>query len=80
MPLTLKEEVLQLVANLNDENALAMVKAEIEYFNNKEELDVLDELSADDRAELMELINEPDEKDTLNHDEYLKATARWRTN
>jgi len=80
MPLTLKEEVLQLVANLNDENALAMVKAEIEYFNNKEDLDVLDELSADDRAELMELINEPDEKDTLNHDEYLKATARWRTN
>jgi hypothetical protein len=79
MPLTLKEEVLQMVAALEDENALAMIKAEIEYINNKGELDVFSELSAGDKAELMELINEPGEKDTISHNEYLKATARWRT-
>jgi len=79
MPLTLKEEVLQMVASMEDENALAMVKAEIDYINNKGELNVLDELSPKDRLELMELFNEPDDKDTVSHDEYLKATARWRT-
>ena len=78
MPLTLKEEVLQMVALLEDENALAIVKAEIEYINNKGELDTFNGLSPADRVELMELINEPDEKDTVSHDEYLKATARWR--
>lgn len=36
--------------------------------------DILDDLSPVDRDELMELINEPDEKETLSHEEYLKAT------
>jgi hypothetical protein len=80
MPLTLKEEVLKMVAALDDENALAMVKAEIEYFNGNGEPDVFDELSTEDREELNQLLNEPAEKDTVSHDEYLKATARWRTN
>ncbi len=63
---------------MEDENALAIVKAEIEYINSKGSLGEFDELSPNDAAELMELINEPDEKDTVSHDEYLKATARWR--
>jgi hypothetical protein len=80
MPLTLKEEVLQLVTALDDENALALLKAEIEYINSDGQLDVIDELSPNDKDELMGLINEPIEKDTITHEEYLKATARWRTN
>jgi len=79
MPITLKEEVLQMVTNLDDESALATVKAEIEYITNSSELDVLDELSPADRAELIGVLDEPDEKDMVSHDEYLKATARWRT-
>jgi len=34
MATTLKEEVLQMIAEL-DENALAEIKAEIEYINNR---------------------------------------------
>ena len=40
----------------------------------------MDELSPDDKTELLELIHEPDEKNTVTLEEYLKATARWRTN
>ncbi len=80
MPLTLKEEVLQMITGLDDENALALLKAEIEYINSDGQLDVIDELSPNDKAELMGLINEPIEKNTITHEEYLNATARWRTN
>lgn len=45
-----------MVTNL-DENGIEMVKAEIEYININD-LDVIDELSDEDRAELFELINE----------------------
>ena len=79
MSLTLKDEVLQMVAELEDENALATVKAEIEYFNSNGKLDVFDDLSPEDRAELMRLIDEPDDENTISHEDYLKTTARWRT-
>jgi hypothetical protein len=55
-----------------------LVKADIEYFNNKAE-DIFDELSSKDKEELINLINEPDEKDTLTEDEFKAATAKWRT-
>jgi len=80
MPLTLKEEVLQMVTALHLDQALALLKAEIESFNSSGELDVMEVLAPDDKAELLELILEPDEKNTVTHEEYLKATARWRVN
>jgi len=76
--MSIKEQVLQMVSKIDDEQLLALVKAEIEYFSNKE-TDILDALNDDDREELMSLINEPDEKDTLTEDEYKSATAKWRT-
>lgn len=45
---------------------------------NNPKLDAIDELCDEDKAELLELINEPDEKDTVSHEEYLMATERWR--
>jgi len=80
MPLTLKEEVLQMVTALHLDQALALLKAEIESFNSSGELDVMEVPASDDKAELLELILEPDEKNTVTHEEYLKATARWRVN
>jgi hypothetical protein len=56
-----------------------MVKAEIEYIKSKGELDVFAELALNDSADQQELISEPDEKDTVSHEEYLNATARWPT-
>ncbi len=74
----LKERVLQMVSAIDDVQLLELVKADIEYFNNKEE-DIFDELNPDDKEELMNLLYEPDEKDTLTEDEFKAATAKWRT-
>lgn len=75
--MSLKEQVLQMVSSINDEQLLELVKADIEYFNKSE--DIFDELNSKEREELFNLINEPDEKDTLTEDEYKAATTKWRT-
>jgi hypothetical protein len=75
--MSIKEQVLQMISDIEDEQLLALIKADIEYFSNKE-TDILDELNDAEREELMNLINEPDEKDTLSEDEYKAATAKWR--
>ena len=75
---SLKEQVLEMVSTIDDEQLLELVKADIEYFRNRD-IDILDELNDTDKEELLNLINEPDEKDTLTEDEYKAATAKWRT-
>ena len=75
---SLKQQVLEMVSTIDDEQLLELVKADIEYFSNKE-IDIIDELNDADKEELLNLINEPDEKDTLTEEEYKTATAKWRT-
>ena len=74
----LKDQVLEMVASINNEQLLELVKADIEYFNDKS-IDIIDELNITDREELMNLLNEPDEKDAMTEDEFKAATAKWRT-
>ena len=74
----LKEQVIEMVSLINDEQLLELVKADIEYFNDRN-TDILDELNNTDREDLLNLLNEPDEKDTFTEDEYKAATAKWRT-
>jgi hypothetical protein len=75
--MSIKDQVLQMISETNDEHLLELIKADIEYFSNKG-TDILDELNAVHRNELLKLIDEPDEKDTLTEDEYKAATAKWR--
>ena len=75
---SLKDRVIEMVSSIDDEQLLELVKADIEYFNDKN-TDIIDELNIEDREELMNLLNEPDEKDTMTEDEYKAATAKWRT-
>jgi hypothetical protein len=75
---SLKQQVLEMISTIDDEQLLELVKADIEYFSNKD-TDIIDELNDADKEELLNLINEPDEKDTLTEDEYKTATAKWRT-
>ncbi len=74
----LKQQLLQMVADTEDEQLLALVKADIEYFNSKE-TDIPDELTYTDKEELITLANEPDEKDILTEEEFKERTAKWRT-
>lgn len=75
---SLKQQVLQMISSTEDENLLELVKADIQYFNNKE-TDIIDDLYYSDKDELLNLANEPDEKETLTETEFKEATARWRT-
>jgi len=76
--MSIKEQVIQMISETNDEHLLELIKADIEYFKNND-TDILDELNDIDRDELLILINESDKKDTLTEDEYKAATAKWRT-
>ena len=74
---SLKEKVLQMISATEDENLFELVKADIQYFNDKKN-DILDDLYYSDKKELLNLINEPDEKDTLSEAEFKEATEKWR--
>ena len=71
----LKEEVVRIVSSVEDEYLLKLVKADIEYFSNKE-VDIIDDLYYSDKEELLNLANEPDEKDAISEDEFKEATAK----
>ena len=70
-----QKEIAKLVDEENDIDFLTDIKNELdpEFVGN------FDNLSTEDREELLELINEPADKDIISHEEFLKATARWRT-
>jgi hypothetical protein len=79
MTRTLKEEVLQMVASIDDENILSILKTDIEELNQQGKHDWADELSEEEFKELEAQLNEPDtEENTVSWDEYQKLTARWR--
>jgi hypothetical protein len=75
--MSIKEQVLQMVSAIEDEKLLELVKADIEYFNASAA--ILDDLSDKEKEELLSMVNEPDQEDTLTEEEYKAATAKWRT-
>jgi hypothetical protein len=75
--MSIKEQVIQMVSKIEDEKLLELVKADIEYFSSS--TDILDDLSDKEREELLNMVNEPDEKDIVTEDEYKATTAKWRT-
>jgi hypothetical protein len=75
---SLKQQVIEMISTIEDEQLLELVKTDIEYFKNTT-TDIFDELNDADKEELLNLVNEPDEKDTLTETEYKAATAKWRT-
>lgn len=68
-----------MVSSLNDENTLAIIKADIQYLNNSATANAIEELSREDRLDLLELMNEDEHENTITYDEFVTATARWRT-
>ncbi len=75
--LSLKQQLIKMISTIEDEQLLQLLKADIEYFTDTG-TDILDELNDADKEDLMNLVNEPDEKDTLTENEYKAATAKWR--
>lgn len=61
-----------------DENLLLLLKTEYEYFTQEDSRDVTDELSLEDKNELINLVSEPLGKDTISQQELDEAIRQWR--
>ncbi len=72
----LKEIVIGMVADIEDEALLQVIKNDIDYFSHAGS-DITAGLTPTQLEELTSLANEPDDKDTLSENEFKKATAKW---
>lgn len=74
----LKQELIEKISSTNNENLLQLLKADYDYFNDQTK-DVTDELSSEDKSELINLVNEPFGENTISQDELDEAIRQWRT-
>ncbi len=72
----IKNEVLQMVQKIDDEQLLQLLKEDIKNFT--EGNDITSDLVPQDREELIKLASEPDDHETLTEQEFTNATAKWR--
>jgi len=80
MSSVLKKELLEKIAATEDEDLLLLLNEDYEFFSKKNEsITIIDGLSADQLAELSELVNEPFGHETESYEDFKKATERWRT-
>ena len=76
MPLTLKEEVLQLVTAIEDEEVLQVIKQKIEAIKT---YDVTNDLSVEEFNELKNMVNEPFGYETLSKTDFDESIKKWRS-
>jgi hypothetical protein len=74
----LKKELIDKISSTDDENLLQLLKADYDYFTDQSK-DVTDELSPEDKSELINLVSEPFGQDTISQDELDEAIRQWRT-
>jgi hypothetical protein len=75
----IKQDLINKISATEDENLLLLLKADYEFFTQKEGKDVTDELSEEDKEELINLVNEPFGFDTISQQELDEAIRQWRT-
>lgn len=79
MSTNLKEELITKISATNDENLLLLLKTDYDYFSHKNNRDVTDELSQEEKDDLINLVQEPFGKDTISQQELDEAISQWRT-
>jgi len=75
----LKQDLINKISATDDENLLLLLKTDYEYFSQESKQDVTDELSEDDKAELINMVREPFGFDTISQQELDEAIRQWRT-
>lgn len=77
----LKKELHEYIDSISDEETLMMVHEDVAAYLNKnlEEACEEDYLTEEQEKQLEEAIRQADAGDFISEEEYLKATARWRT-
>ncbi len=79
MSADLKQELITKITATNDENLLLLLKTDYDYFSHENNRDVTDELSPQDKEELINLVQEPFGADTISQQELDEAIRQWRT-
>lgn len=75
----IKQDLIDKISSTEDENLLLLLKTDYEYFTQNEGKDVTDELSAEDKKELINLVNEPFGYETISQHQLDEAIRQWRT-
>ena len=75
----IKQDLINKITFTKDENLLLLLKTDYEYFTQNEGKDVTDELSKEDKQELINLVNEPFGYETISQQEFDEAIRQWRT-
>lgn len=60
-------------------NLLLLLNTAYDYFAQEKSLDVTNDLSEEDKAELINLVNEPFGNETISQKELDEAIRQWRT-
>lgn len=61
----LKQDLINKISSTDDESLL-LLKTDYDYFTQHSQRDVTDELSEEDKAELMSMVSEPFGQDTIS--------------
>jgi len=76
----IKEELHEYIDNIDDEEILWTVHEKVAEYLKKEKSDENEDyLTKDQKKQLNEAIKQADAGEFVTEEEYLKATARWRT-
>lgn len=75
----IKQDLINKISSTEDENLLLLLKTDYEYFTQNEGKEVADELSDEDKQELINLVNEPFGYETISQQELNEAISKWRT-
>lgn len=75
----IKQDLINKISNTNDENLLLLLKEDYEYFTQDANKDVTDELSEEDKEDIINLVKEPFGFDTISQQELDEAIRQWRT-
>lgn len=79
MSTNLKQELINKISETEDEDLLLLLKTDYDYFTQLNNRDVTDELSQEDKNELINLVSEPFGKDTISQQELDEAIRHWHT-
>ena len=71
--------LVQQINNINDEQTLEMLQEALGYYTHNSGKDITDGLDRYQMQELISLVEEPAEKDTISEEEFRKLFARWGT-
>ncbi len=74
----LKQNLINKIALTTDEDLLLLLNEDYDFFTKTGKNDVTDQLSAEDKIELTNMVSEPFGYDTISQDELDEAISQWR--